>query len=71
MSVTRDHILAEVRRTAAANGGKPLGRLAFLSETGIREAPASCACLHGGNPCASNVRRQASATSTSLRHPSV
>jgi hypothetical protein len=38
MSVTRDHILVEVKRTAAANGGKPLGRLAFFNETGIRES---------------------------------
>ncbi|HEV2622045.1 MAG TPA: GIY-YIG nuclease family protein [Frateuria sp.] len=38
MSFTRDHILAEIKRTAAANGGKPLGRLAFLGETGIRES---------------------------------
>jgi len=37
MTVTKDEILREVRRTAEANGGKPLGRLAFLRETGIRE----------------------------------
>jgi len=37
MTVSRDHILSEVRRTAAANGGKPLGRLAFFAQTGIRE----------------------------------
>jgi hypothetical protein len=38
MGFTKDHILAEVRRTAVANGGKPLGRLAFFAETGIRES---------------------------------
>jgi Meiotically up-regulated gene 113 len=38
MSVMRDHILAEVQRTAAANDGKPLGRLAFFAETGIKES---------------------------------
>lgn len=38
MTVSKDDILREVRRTAAANGGKPLGRLAFFTETGIRES---------------------------------
>jgi hypothetical protein len=36
--MTKDHILAEVRRTAAANGGQPLGRERFLAATGIRES---------------------------------
>lgn len=36
MSVSREQILEEVRRTAIVNGGKPLGRLAFFTETGIR-----------------------------------
>jgi len=37
MTVSKEEILQEVKRTAAANGGKPLGRLAFFRETGIRE----------------------------------
>lgn len=32
----RDTIIAEIKRTAAENGGKPLGRERFQSETGIR-----------------------------------
>lgn len=35
--VTRDHILAEIKRTAAANDGSPLGRQRFEAETGIKE----------------------------------
>lgn len=38
MAISRDHILKEVQRTAAENGGKPLGRLAFYTQTGIKEA---------------------------------
>lgn len=33
----KQHILDEITRTAAANGGRPLGRLAFLKATGIKE----------------------------------
>lgn len=33
----KQHILAEIARTADQNGGVPLGRARFLQETGIRE----------------------------------
>lgn len=32
----RETIIAEIKRTAAENGGKPLGRARFQAETGIR-----------------------------------
>jgi hypothetical protein len=34
----REHILQELRRTAKANGGVPLGRQSFFNETGIKES---------------------------------
>lgn len=34
----KEHILQELRRTAATNGGVSLGRLRFFKETGIKES---------------------------------
>lgn len=36
--MTKDEILAEIRRTATVNGGAPLGRAKFLAATGIKDA---------------------------------
>lgn len=36
MDVDRETIIAEIKRTAVENGGKPLGRLRLEAETGIR-----------------------------------
>jgi hypothetical protein len=35
-TVTRQHILEEIKRTAAENSGVPLGRARFFQETGIK-----------------------------------
>jgi hypothetical protein len=36
--VTKERVLAEIRRTAATNGDVPLGKERFLAATGIRES---------------------------------
>ncbi len=36
--ISKAHILAEIRRTAGANGGVPLGRQGFSTETGIKKS---------------------------------
>jgi hypothetical protein len=36
--MTKEHILAEIRRTAAANEGAPLGVGRFFAETGIKDS---------------------------------
>lgn len=36
--MSKNHILEEIKRTAEANGGVPLGKRRFLTETGIRES---------------------------------
>lgn len=38
MEMDKDHILAEIRRTALDNGGEPLGLMRFAAATGIRES---------------------------------
>jgi hypothetical protein len=36
--MNKQHILREIKRTAAENGGVPLGRLRFFRESGIKES---------------------------------
>jgi hypothetical protein len=36
--MTKNQVIREIQRTAQENGGKPLGRLRFLAETGIKES---------------------------------
>ena len=36
--MNKEHILSEIRRTAKENGGKALGKMKFLQETGIKES---------------------------------
>ena len=38
MPIDKTHILDEIRRTTVENGGAPLGRLRFFTETGIKES---------------------------------
>jgi hypothetical protein len=36
--LSKNHIIAEIRRTAEEKGGRPLGRVRFQAETGIKES---------------------------------
>lgn len=36
--VTKEHLIEEIRRTAAENGGQPLGQRSFQTATGIRDS---------------------------------
>jgi len=38
VTMTKDHILSEIRRTATSNGGVPLGLSRFFGETGIKSS---------------------------------
>lgn len=37
-TITKEHILSEIRKTANQNAGQPLGTQRFFAETGIRES---------------------------------
>ena len=36
--VSKEHVIEEIRRTAADNGGQPLGQRSFATSTGIRDS---------------------------------
>src|SRR5438477_11866723 len=38
MAVTKERILAEIRRTALQNDGRPLGIARFFAETGVKQS---------------------------------
>ena len=38
LSMDKQHIVDEIKRTAEENGGQPLGKMRFANETGIKEA---------------------------------
>src|SRR5437763_640050 len=38
MPIDKTHIIEEIRRTAAENGGVPLGKQRFFAETGIKQS---------------------------------
>src|SRR5712692_889425 len=46
--ITMAHLLAEIVRTAKTNGGVPLGRHRFYTETGIKDTDWMASIGHGG-----------------------